>query len=259
MQEARGIAPSPADFILDEQAEGLDVLLRANPPDEVVGPSGRIYHDRSIFCLRPSDQPRRSAIYFVEWKAFDPIILITILCNCTSMAWESPLDPCCTWKADFIDVLELVYLYIFTVELLSKVLAYGFLLHPHSYLRDAWCQLDFVVVSLAWLPILFPSFGNYSVIRSVRALRPLRALKRVPGMPVLISSIMAAMPKLGNVVALCGFIFLVFGIVGMEIFKGALGGCGAHTGVSRAAPRLRAARATECLTTEYRVLCIDSS
>ena len=80
MQEARGIAPSPADFILDEQAEGLDVLLRANPPDEVVGPSGRIYHDRSIFCLRPSDQPRRSAIYFVEWKAFDPIILITILC-----------------------------------------------------------------------------------------------------------------------------------------------------------------------------------
>ena len=41
-------------------------------------------------------------------------------------------------------------------------------------------------------------------------------------MPVLISSIMAAMPKLGNVVALCGFIFLVFGIVGMELFKGTL-------------------------------------
>ena len=106
--------------------------------------------------------------------------------------------------------------------MLSKILAYGFLMHRGSYLRDAWCQLDFVVVSLAWVPIFFPSFGNYSVIRSVRALRPLRALKRVPGMPVLISSIMAAMPKLGNVMALCGFIFLVFGIVGMELFKGAL-------------------------------------
>ena len=47
------------------------------------------------------------------------------------------------------------------------------------------------VVTLAWMPILIPSFGNYSVIRSVRALRPLRALKRVPGMPVLVSSIMA--------------------------------------------------------------------
>ena len=75
------------------------------------------------------------------------------------------------------------------------------------------------MVTLAWIPILVPSFGNYSVIRSVRALRPLRALKRVPGMPVLISSILAAMPKLGNVLALCCFLFLAFGIVGMELFK----------------------------------------
>ena len=105
------------------------------------------------------------------------------------MAWESPLDgmlhPEGTWKSDFIDVCEWVYLGIFTFELLTKVLAYGFLWHPEAYLRDAWCQLDFVVVTLAWAPILFPAMGNYSVIRSFRALRPLRALKRMPGMPKL--------------------------------------------------------------------------
>ena len=112
-----------------------------------------------------------------------------------------------------------------------QVVAYGFLLNPHAYLKDAWCQLDFVVVALyasrglephsrgavraptpgaqattrpptarsAWLPIIFPSFGNFSVVRSVRALRPLRALKRVPGMPQLVGSILSALPKLGNV------------------------------------------------------------
>ena len=106
-------------------------------------------------------------------------------------------------------ICEWVYLYIFTFELLCKILAYGFLMHEGSYLRDAWCQLDFVVVTLAWIPILIPSFGNYSVIRSVRALRPLRALKRVPGMPILVSSILGCIPKMGNVSALCGFIFLV--------------------------------------------------
>ena len=68
------------------------------------------------------------------------------------------------------------------------MLAYGFLWHREAYLRDAWCQLDFVVVTLAWAPILFPSMGNYSVIRSFRALRPLRALKRMPGMPKLAAS-----------------------------------------------------------------------
>ena len=88
------------------------------------------------------------------------------------MAWESPLDPPGTSKAAFIDVCEWVYLWIFTFELLTKVVAYGFLMHKGSYLRDAWCQLDFVVVTLAWLPILFPSFGNYSVLRAFRALRP---------------------------------------------------------------------------------------
>ena len=106
--------------------------------------------------------------------------------------------------------------------MLIKMSAYGFICHREAYLRDAWCQLDFVVVTLAWLPILFPDMGNYSVLRAFRALRPLRALKRVPGMPMLVQWILSVLPKMGNVLMLCGFVFLVFCIVGMELFKGAL-------------------------------------
>ena len=109
----------------------------------------------------------------------------------------------------------------FTAHMM-QVLAYGLLMHPGSYLRDGWCQLDFVVVFLAWLPILYPSFSNFSAFRSVRALRPLRALKRVPGMPVLVKSIIDAVPRLFTVAALCGVVLFVFGIVGVEIFKGSL-------------------------------------
>ena len=64
--------------------------------------------------------------------------------------------------------------------------------------------------------------GNYSVLRAFRALRPLRALKRLPGMPVLVQWILSVLPKMGNVLMLCGFVFLVFGIVGVELFKGSL-------------------------------------
>ena len=56
-----------------------------------------------------------------------------------------------------LGILEWVYLLIFTFEMGAKMLAYGLLTPGAGYLRDAWCQLDFVVVSLAWLPILFPS------------------------------------------------------------------------------------------------------
>merc|ERR1719310_2495659 len=200
----------------------ISTLASANPPMTAQGPSGWIYHSTSICCLRPFHFPRRVAINIVESPPFDPLILITIMCNCFTMAWASPMDPTGTWKQDFIAVAEWIFLYIFTFELTVKIIAYGFLFHKHSYLRDPWCQLDFVVVSLAWLPILFPQFSGMSAVRSVRALRPLRALKRVPGMPVLVSSILQSMPALGNVAGLTVFLFLVFGIIGMNLFGGVL-------------------------------------
>ena len=36
--------------------------------------------------------PRRLAIYAVEHPIFDPLILTTIIANCATMAWDSPLD-----------------------------------------------------------------------------------------------------------------------------------------------------------------------
>ena len=36
-------------------------------------------------------------------------------------------------------VCEWIYLYIFTVEMFSKILAYGFLFNREAYLKDAWC------------------------------------------------------------------------------------------------------------------------
>ena len=43
-----------------------------------------------------------------------------------------------------------------------------------------------------------------------QGLRPLRALKRVPGMPVLVSSILKSMPALLDVAVLAAFVFFVF-------------------------------------------------
>lgn len=205
-------------------AGGLETLegpQRLNV-EKVRGPSGKLYTSTSLLVLKPGYEPRRSAIRLVEYRFFDPFILLTILANCGTMAWQSPLDPCCTWKASFLDTCEWVFLGIFTIEMVTKICAYGFICQREAYLHDAWCQLDFTVVTLAWLPILFPSMGNYSVLRAFRALRPLRALKRVPGMPVLVQWILSVLPKMGNVLLLCGFIFLIFGIIGMELFKGSL-------------------------------------
>ena len=123
-----------------------DLDEKQPPPSAVRGPSGWIYRSTSFCCLRPHHFPRRLAIWVIEHPLFDPLILLTIMCNCTTMAWASPLDPPGTEKEALLAKLEWIYLYIFTFELSVKMIGYGVLFHPDSYLRDAWCQLDFVVV-----------------------------------------------------------------------------------------------------------------
>ena len=186
----------------------------------VRGRSGRIFGGKA-FGLRVYQWPRRHAIQLVEAPLFDPFILLVILVNCMMMAWESPLDPCCTPKAELLAVCDEVILGIFTIEVGVKMLAYGLVGSPHTYLHDGWCKLDLAIVSLAWLPVLWPALGNYSAARAVRALRPLRALKRLPGMPLLVQWIFDVLPKCVNVLALCAFLLLILAIAGMEMFKGA--------------------------------------
>ena len=57
---------------------------------------------------------------------------------------------------------------------------------------------------------------------TIRALRPLRAVKRVPGLSVLVQWVLQVLPKMGDIVLLCAFVFTVFGVVGVALFKGAL-------------------------------------
>jgi len=44
------------------------------------------------------------------------------------------------------ELLEYVFLVIFTLEAMMKIIAYGFVSHPGAYLRSGWNVLDFVIV-----------------------------------------------------------------------------------------------------------------
>ena len=233
-EERRGSLPAVLpctakdELVLKEKAShaSLAALSSSNgrkPKRVVQGPSGTTYHSTSFGCLRPYHLPRRLAILLVESPPFQPFIFFMIACSCVSMAVASPLDPPGTPKAELLEHLEIVYRYIFTAEMCVRMLAMGVVGHSHAYLRDPWCRLDAIVVSVGWLPIFFPALSsNMNAIRSMRAFRPLRTLKTIPGMPVLVGSLFKAIPALGNVTVLAGMIFTVFGIVGMNLFHGVL-------------------------------------
>jgi hypothetical protein len=57
-------------------------------------------------------------------------------------------------------------------------------------------------------------------IRTLRALRPLRALSRFEGVRVVVNSLIGAIPAIANVLLVCLVFWLIFSIMGVQLFAG---------------------------------------
>uniref|UniRef100_A0A915LMI4 Ion transport domain-containing protein n=1 Tax=Meloidogyne javanica TaxID=6303 RepID=A0A915LMI4_MELJA len=77
---------------------------------------------------------------------------------------------------------EPIFMAIFCIECVLKVIAFGFVMHKGSYLRSGWNIMDFIVVVTGVLTMMpfSPSGGDKSEgvdLRTLRAVRVLRPLK----------------------------------------------------------------------------------
>ncbi len=72
---------------------------------------------------------------------------MVIISNSLIMAMDKEVD----LISDNSDMIDLVYLIVYTVEMVLKIIAMGFFMEKNSYLRDAWNILDFFVVGCGWL------------------------------------------------------------------------------------------------------------
>ena len=115
---------------------------------------------------------------------------------------------------------ENVFLALFVMEMCLKIIALGFWWEQHTYLTDNWNRLDFVVVILGIVAAF--DLGNFSAIRTVRVLRPLRTLQGFAGMRQLVVTLLKSLPLLMDVGVLVFFLFFLFGLVGVQLFSGAL-------------------------------------
>ena len=102
IESASGLAAANREDV--RTLPGLEGLYRSPPAAVVVGRKGQLYRGRSFCCLVPSSCLRRCAIRVVEAPFFDPFVLATIVLNCATMAWQSPLDPEGTPKAALLEV-----------------------------------------------------------------------------------------------------------------------------------------------------------
>jgi membrane-anchored protein YejM (alkaline phosphatase superfamily) len=88
-----------------------------------------------------------------------------------------------------LDQFDIVMTVLFTLELLIKVVVYGFMFNGEdSYMRNNWNLMDFVIVTFSLISIIFSDVDLeiFKLLRMLRVLRPLRMISRNPGLRIAI-------------------------------------------------------------------------
>lgn len=86
------------------------------------------------------------------------------------------------WICDLIKGADPVFTTLFTAEMLLKWWGLGLWQYQHSYFRDAWNWLDFVIVVEGLFSTFTAGTGvNFQGLRTFRVLRPLRTITHLEG------------------------------------------------------------------------------
>ncbi|CAF3513815.1 unnamed protein product [Rotaria sp. Silwood1] len=164
---------------------------------------------------------RSLAHRFVEHQSFEWIIIISILASSTTLALEDVNTRQQPTFSEILAVFDKMFTVIFTMELILKWFAYGI----KNYFTNGWNWLDFVIVVVSVLGTALDIFGvadipAFKSMRTLRALRPLKALSRFEGIRVVVNALFGAIPSIFNVLLVCLVFWLIFSIMGVQLFGG---------------------------------------
>ncbi|XP_073490070.1 sodium channel protein type 2 subunit alpha isoform X2 [Aquarana catesbeiana] len=164
---------------------------------------------------------RKTCYTIVEHNWFETFIIFMILLSSGALAFEDIYIEQRKTIKTMLEYADKVFTYIFILEMLLKWVAYGFA----KYFTNAWCWLDFLIVDVSLVSLVanalgYSELGAIKSLRTLRALRPLRALSRFEGMRVVVNALIGAIPSIMNVLLVCLIFWLIFSIMGVNLFAG---------------------------------------
>ena len=186
------------------------------------------FQGKSLMLFDVEHPVRKICHRIVDDKQFEMIIMVCIVLSSLSMAFESPAALEDKSFADALEAVDIVFTIVFLAEMLMKLVAYGLYMEdPDSYLRDPWNCMDgtIVVIGLVGKILSGAKMEWVRALRTMRVLRPLRVISRVPELKVVVNALLNSIPGLGNVFLVSLLFWVIFGILGMQLFMGAFARC----------------------------------
>ncbi|KAG8436344.1 hypothetical protein GDO86_007443 [Hymenochirus boettgeri] len=215
----------------EEEEEEIDYSLcfRIRKMIEVYRPDWcELREDWSIFLFSPQNRFRIMCQTIIAHKLFDYVVLAFIFLNCITIALERPQIEHKSTERLFLSISNYIFTAIFVAEMTLKVVSLGLYFGDQAYLRSSWNILDgfLVFVSLIDIVVSVASAGGAKilgvlrVLRLLRTLRPLRVISRAPGLKLVVETLISSLKPIGNIVLICCAFFIIFGILGVQLFKG---------------------------------------
>ncbi|XP_076326543.1 voltage-dependent T-type calcium channel subunit alpha-1G-like isoform X2 [Tachypleus tridentatus] len=187
----------------------------------------------SLFVFSKSNRFRMVCSRLADDKRFDYSVLFFIALNCITLAMERPNIPPDSTERTILTAANYVFTAVFALEMFIKVVAKGLWYGKYAYLKNGWNIMDgsLVLVSMVDFMLSFIAFGSprifaiLRVFRLLRSLRPLRVINRAPGLKLVVQTLLSSLRPIGNIVLICCTFFIIFGILGVQLFKGKLFYC----------------------------------
>ncbi|VVC89033.1 unnamed protein product [Leptidea sinapis] len=228
----------PTQRVLTSPARRVSAHATPLLPDDLfrfMEPTGCLKEkeDYSLYIFPPNNLIRRFCTWMVTRGWFDNIVLLFIALNCITLAMERPNIPPDSKERAFLSTANYVFTVVFAVEMFIKVVASGMFYGPEAYFTSGWNIMDgsLVIISIIDLLMSLVSesspriFGILRVFRLLRSLRPLRVINRAPGLKLVVQTLLSSLRPIGNIVLICCTFFIIFGILGVQLFKGAFFYC----------------------------------
>ncbi|KAM8843948.1 voltage-dependent T-type calcium channel subunit alpha-1I-like isoform 2-T3 [Spinachia spinachia] len=182
--------------------------------------------DWSVFLFSPRNKFRQICQSIIAHKLFDYVVLAFIFSNCITVALERPKILQGSLERVFLTISNYIFTAIFVSEMTLKVVSMGLYVGEQAYLRSSWNILDGFLVFVSLIDIVVSMAGGAKilgvlrVLRLLRTLRPLRVISRAPGLKLVVETLITSLKPIGNIVLICCAFFIIFGILGVQLFKG---------------------------------------
>ncbi|XP_024536113.1 sodium channel protein type 9 subunit alpha-like [Selaginella moellendorffii] len=114
---------------------------------------------------------------------------------------------------------------VFMLELLLKVIANGFMFSPDAVLNDPYNILDIFIVIIDAVNLATWGEKSRRAVHALTALRPFRFISRISGLRSLMSNLVKTLPAIIAVLLFTFMLFVTFGSIGIQLFRGRLYFC----------------------------------